>query len=248
MCSSYHPYRFLPSAKTDRGLNQFLINTTTPHHTHKNPHPPTPTQPTEAPQNALQAVIFMAAKKKAVKKPTPRTPPKTLTPEMQLFADTYLSNGLNQVRAYMHHHPNATYTTANKEAKRWRAHPLVQAYIQERLAASSMSADEALRRLTEHAMGDMDDLLDERGQFDIDKARALGVTHLITEYTTDETETEGIAKRKVKTKLYNAQTALELILKAHGRLVEKRELSNPGGQPLTIVMANPDTKKGLDDL
>ena len=99
-----------------------------------------------------------------------------------------------------------------------------------------MSAEEALYRLSAIARGDMDNFISADGWLDLGKARELGLTPLIHELTTDrriEPGEDGGVVEKVKLKLYNAQTALVDLLKAHGRFIERRDITS-GGEPIKV--------------
>lgn len=105
--------------------------------------------------------------------------------------------------------------------------PEIEQAISNRLTESAMSADEVLRRLAEHARGDIDDYLNDDGQFDLPKARRAKKTGLIKKLKTKRTvrvldDTEYVTT-EVEFELYDAQAALVNIGKHHGLFVDKTE-------------------------
>ena len=107
----------------------------------------------------------------------------------------------------------------------------IQKEIKANIAEKQMRADEVLTRLADHARGDMGDFLDIGSmafQVDLDKAKEMGLTHLIKKVKMRtittlskegvETETNDIA-----IELYDAQAALVQIGKSLGVLKENIE-------------------------
>jgi hypothetical protein len=77
-----------------------------------------------------------------------------------------------------------------------------------------MSADEVLARLSEHARGDMGDLLGPSGMvLDLQTAKERGLTHLI--------KSLNWTQHGLRIELYDAQSALVQLGKAHGLFVDR---------------------------
>lgn len=110
--------------------------------------------------------------------------------------------------------------TARKRASTLLARPDVQAAVQQLLEEKVMSASEVEARLGDHARADIDEFLDDEGFFDIELARAAGVTHLIREWESNEIyDKDGNHIRtRTKVKLHDAQAALTTLAKRHGML------------------------------
>lgn len=167
-----------------------------------------------------------------------------LTDKQRLFVYNYLSNGFNATDAAQTAGYKGDYRTLSVTGYDNLRNPKIRVLIDEHLTEAAMSADEAVARLGRIAKGDMSAFIDADNNLDLDKARALGVTHLIKEL--EETEVydkDGGAMRvKRKAKLYDAQSALVDILKLHGRFVDRKDLTTNGQSLLgfEIVMTDDD--------
>jgi len=117
--------------------------------------------------------------------------------------------------------------------------PEIQAAIQARLAELTMSADEVLVRISDHARGDMSDFLTIAeedvvieqhingvltttetvrrpvARFDLEKAEKAGKLHLIKSYS--------LTDKGLRAELYDAHAALSLLAKIHGLLIDRTE-------------------------
>lgn len=123
----------------------------------------------------------------------------------------------------------------------------VQEEIQRRVAEMTLTANETLVRLAEHARGDMGDFMHitENGpRLDLQPAALMGKTRLIRKVKTktrtyrdhslgDEDEDNLVTEVDTEIELYNAQSALELIAKHHGLLDNK---SGTEEQPFVVKM------------
>lgn len=127
----------------------------------------------------------------------------------------------------------------------------------------TMPKMETLFRLGRIAAGDLDDLLDDNGDFNIDLARERGTTFLLKKIEIDRDVIEvkeggedlerSIIKEKVKVTIHDPLKALELLGK-HGKLfVERIEATGRDGSPLLpdggakVVFYIPDNGRGDGD-
>ena len=138
-----------------------------------------------------------------------------LTDKQQAFIDEYFKCHFNATRAYI----AAGYSPKNAgpNAGNLLNTTKIRAAIDERLKRETISADEALRLLVDHATGDLGDYIDDDGYLDIERARADGKTHLIREYRQNETYSDDgdLKYSRVSVKLYDAQSALKEIIKLY---------------------------------
>jgi phage terminase small subunit len=96
-------------------------------------------------------------------------------------------------------------------------------YIRLRLDERLMSADEVLIRLTEHARGDLSEFADIQLMTDL---KQHPKAHLIKRLTMDVYEDKnGKVHYKTHFELYDAQAALDKIMRYHGMYNDKVEIS-----------------------
>ena len=105
--------------------------------------------------------------------------------------------------------------TARSQASRMLTNVNIRQAVNAGLALQAMPADEVLARLAAHARGSMADLLSDTGEIDLESARTRGVLHLI--------KSRSVTKEGERVELYDAQTALIALAKAHGLFIEKTE-------------------------
>jgi phage terminase small subunit len=141
-----------------------------------------------------------------------------LTTKQQAFVEAYLVCGFNATEAAR----RAGYSDRTAHAIGWEnlRKPEIAAAIQQGLSERAMSADEVLTRIAEHARGTMDDFLDDAGDIDLKRGRERGRLHLV--------KSRSVTKEGERIELYSAQTALELLAKHHGLLVDRQEVGMPG--------------------
>lgn len=106
----------------------------------------------------------------------------------------------------------------------------IRSRIQERLNTKAMSADEVLARLSEHARGDIGDLLRPSGIIDLEGAKERGLTHMI--------KSLNWTQHGLKVELYDAQAALVHLGKAHGLFVDRTRHEGADGGPLVVTYVN----------
>lgn len=128
--------------------------------------------------------------------------------------------------------------------------PDIELAIRQHLQEKAMSADEVLMRLADQARGNMGDFIvfDEEGRASIDLEHAPH--HIIKKITLNKAtklteDGELITDYKHYVELYDAQSALQLLAKHHGLLVDRTEVTGKDGKDLPIVLLPPGA---LDDL
>lgn len=162
----------------------------------------------------------------------------------QQFVNEYLKCWVGS-EAYKRVYPNSSDAAARVSAHELLTNPNIAEAIQKRIAENTMSADEVLSRLAEHARGDIGDLLDDGGRIDWGKAKESGKTRLVKKITVrtvtakeSTTETESI-------ELYDAQSALVQIGRNHKLFTDKTEVSTPKGDPFKIEVDMIDYRNEL---
>jgi len=170
-----------------------------------------------------------------------------LSKKHQRVLDQYLIL-FNQTKAYQLVYPKATYESARTSAAALFAIPNFSAHLQARLAEVHMSAEEAIKLLSDMARGDIAQIMDVSGMgfsLNMQRAQELGLTKLIKKVkqktTTHLPKNESDEDREVnelEVELYDAQAAIDKILKIHGKYVDKMELTGKDGAPL-----QPETMK-----
>jgi len=98
-----------------------------------------------------------------------------------------------------------------------------------RLASIGLTQEEVRDRLAAHATGDLDDFLDEHGNFDLEKARRFKKTKLIKKL---KIKPDG----EIEFELYDAQSALNTFAKMHGMLTPQAGEEEEGETIKTIVV------------
>jgi phage terminase small subunit len=152
------------------------------------------------------------------------------------FADEYLRNGFNGTKAAIF----AGYAerSAYNQASRLMNNDEILAYINARLEELTMSADEVLLRLAEHARAEYSQYFtyaqftDDDGNkewvvgFDFDRCMADGKMHLIKKVKHD-------SRGHIEVEFYDAQTALINIGRAHKLFSDGLDMTS-GGKPLKL--------------
>jgi phage terminase small subunit len=121
--------------------------------------------------------------------------------------------------------------------------PYIRAFIDKRLSESVMSADEALKRLSDQARASLLPFIDITDEgfvyFNFSHPEAKKYMHLIKKVKSKRTRRmEGGGKNAemwedewVEVELYDAQSALEKIGKYHGLFIDRTDLTS-GGKPI----------------
>lgn len=138
-----------------------------------------------------------------------------LTDKQRVFVETYLTCW-NATEAAKQAH----YAAPGQQGHRLLKNVEIQAEIARRVADKAMTADEVLLRLADQARGSMEDFLDDAGDIDLGLARENKKLHLL--------KARSITKEGERIELYSAQSALELLARHHGLLVDRQETGPPG--------------------
>lgn len=172
--------------------------------------------------------------------------------KMQAFANFYIGEAsFNATRAAKLAKYTGDGNTLAVTGSRLLRNAKVSAYINEKLKRCAMSANEVLSRLTEIARGNVDDLLDDDGNFNLKIAKQRNKTHLLKKIKTKRTlkqsktetneelselladdEAEELTKQteilfeEVEFELYSAHEALRDLGKFHKLFTEKIETHN----------------------
>ena len=138
----------------------------------------------------------------------------------------------------------------------------IQKAIERRISEKAMSADEVLLRLGDMARGDFGDFVDiESMSFSmaLQKAKELGLTHLIKKVkqrTTMTLKKDGDAEEVhwFEVELHDSQAALVHLGKHHKLFTDKVEHTGKDGNPLKVEIeyvnspiASPDVPSGTGD-
>ena len=180
------------------------------------------------------------------KKPKPDT--KSALNHQQLkFADYYLGEcSFNGVQSAMKAGYRGSYDTLCVTASRLLRNPKVAAYLEEEFTKNTMSANEVMARLADHARGSLIDVLDESGEFDIQDARRRGKDHLLKKLKV----TRNINRNKdggefetvnYEYEIHDKLSALEKIGRVHSLFTDKHELTGKDGG--AVIFSLEDWKK-----
>ena len=160
---------------------------------------------------------------------------KKLTNKQQVFIDEYLLrfNATKAARA-------AGYSAKGAYQQGWALLriPEIQAAIKARLDEVHMSADEALKLLSDMGRSDMGDFLDVSGMgfnLDLSDAKEKGLTKLIkkvkqktTTFIAKKESDEDREVHELEIELYDAQAAIRDVLKISGKFVDKVDVTSDG--------------------
>jgi phage terminase small subunit len=177
-----------------------------------------------------------------------------LTTKQRLFVESYLSNGFNATEAARMAGYKGSENTLSSVGYENLRKPEIAALVSERMNEAAMSANEVLARLSAIARGNLEDVVDEDGRFDFDKARRAKKTGLLkklkrkatkkqvdarTEGKDEEAETieTSVVYEEVEFEMYSAHEALKDLGKYHKLFAERYEHSGPGGTaiPITVI-------------
>jgi phage terminase small subunit len=145
----------------------------------------------------------------------------------------------------------AGYAHPNKQGPRLLVNVGIAEAIKQRISEKAMSADEVLTRLAEHARGDMGDFLDISSvafQVDLDRAKDLGITHLIKKVkmrTTTTLSKEGVETEThdIEIELYDAHAALVDIGRYHALFTDNTKTDITSGGKQIFVDVGEDVNK-----
>ena len=155
-----------------------------------------------------------------------------LTKANEVFISEYLKC-FNGTEAYCIAYPKSKRESARRSASDLLTNPDIKAEITRRLDEVHMSADEALKLLSDIARGDVGEIIDNFGSVDLLEARSKGKTKLIKKIK-QRTITK-IGKNKsdpdeeiheTEVELYPADAAIRDVLKIHGKYKDTVQLPN----------------------
>jgi phage terminase small subunit len=163
---------------------------------------------------------------------------KELPQRQKLFVEYYLQN------------PNATEAairagyserTARSQGQRLLTNVDIAKAVGSRVEEAAMSADEVLRRLTEHGRASLADVLDDEGQFNLSKAKREGKDHLLKKLKVKEFVTTSQKGNEYKTvtyeyEIHDPQAALVHLGKYHKLFTDKSEINVTGSFEVESVI------------
>lgn len=148
-----------------------------------------------------------------------------MTLKQSLFVSSYIASGGNAAAAARFAgYRGSPHTLEVVGAENLRK-PEIADEIRRRTEHAAASADEVLSILTDHARGDISDVLDGNGVPSIGVARKRRVTRSIRKYKSITTSrrigTETETETKVEVELYDAQAAAVQLGRYHGLFVDR---------------------------
>lgn len=183
-----------------------------------------------------------------------------LDPEDLLILKEYFSNGMNGTRAWMETHPDSQYDSASVSFTRWLGKAKIAPVIEHIRKQLAMDVFEAVARMGAIARGNIGNFL-KRGAdgfmyLDLSNPEALNNMHLVEQIETKRErrivgygeEAEEFEGEWVKVKLYSSPAALRDILKMHGKLTTRMEVTGKDGAPLVPPIDADGYKQSIDAL
>lgn len=161
-----------------------------------------------------------------------------------LILKEYFSNGMNGTRAWMATHPESQYDSASVSFHEWLRNPKIQPVMKKIREEIAMDVVEAVARMGAIARGDIRHFLvrgaDGFMYLDISNPEAQAHMHLVEQIETKRErrivgygeQAEEFEGEWVKVKLYSAHEAQRDVLKMHGKLVKKMEVTGKDGEAL----------------
>lgn len=145
--------------------------------------------------------------------------------------------------------------SARQQGDRLMSNDGILAEITKRMDEAHMSANEALRLLADQARGDMAQLMDISSvgfNLDMKRAQELGLTKLIKRVkqktTTYQSKRESEEDREItelEIELYDAQSAIDKILRVHGKYKDTIDLTT-GGEKIIVTLVKEDDATSRD--
>ncbi len=169
----------------------------------------------------------------------------SLTKKQRVFIEEYLQcwNAAEAAR-------RAGYSerTARIQASKLLTKTNIQEEIQKRISEKAMSADEVLLRLGDMARGDLGDFVDIESMsyhLSLQKAKELGLTHLIKKVKqrtviTQKKDGDEEEQHYIEIELHDSQAALEKLGRHHKLFTDKTEITGKDGDNLTIHIVGSD--------
>lgn len=108
----------------------------------------------------------------------------------------------------------------------------IKTIIDDRIAASQMSADEALKRTSDIARFNIGSMLDNNGFLDIENAQKSGLLSMVKKIKQKRTIHKGktenekdIVELETEVEIYDGQAAIRDMLRVHGKFKDKVDVS-----------------------
>ena len=115
--------------------------------------------------------------------------------------------------------------------------PKIKEQIDGSLAALTMPANVVLKQLTDIATSSIEDVLDEDGRFDYEKAHEAGKLPLVKKLKRKVGRSkEGETWEEIEFEMYSSHEALRDLGKHHKLFTEKTEITGKDGEPLTTIV------------
>ena len=138
--------------------------------------------------------------------------------------------------------------TARTQGSKLLTNVDISAEIENRIAEMAMSADEVLLRLGDMARGDIGEFMDiESMSFNLalEKAKELGLTHLIKKVkqrTTITQKKDGDEEENhwIELELHDSQSALVHLGKHHKLFTDKTEITGKDGNAIRVTLIDND--------
>lgn len=174
---------------------------------------------------------------------------KPLSRKHQRVLDEYLIC-FSQWRAYQAVYPNTTYDSAKAASSKLFTDVNFLAHLSDRLNEVHMSADEALKLVTDIARGDVTEFITPFGNIDIDLLRKSGKGRLIKKIKQKTVTKIGKGEKDEDTEildteieLYDAQAAQRDLLKIHGKFLERVDVTSGGEKVKGFIGWTPENWK-----
>lgn len=159
----------------------------------------------------------------------------------------YFSNGQNGTLAWMATHPDSQYDSASVSFFRWLRNAKISPIVERIRTELAMDVLEAVSRVAAIARGNPMPFLREGADgfwyLDVSSPEAHAHMYLVESIETKRErriagfgeEAEEFEGEWVKVKLHSAPAALRDILKIHGKLINRMELTGKDGKPLNTT-------------
>lgn len=173
-------------------------------------------------------------------------PKKKLTPKQEAFAENYLANGFNGVQAARDAGYQGSDGTLRAVASENLTKPNIASRVRARLDGLAANADEVLNLLGDHLRadhGDLEQCWKENGDFDLKKAKELGLSHLIKKIKRKKrpvfegAKPTGTYEYEVELETYSAQEAASKLLPVLGLKQRASENSKDAERKKTALDA-----------
>ena len=160
----------------------------------------------------------------------------------RLFIDKYFELGLNATQAYMAVY-QCDWPTANANGPKLLVNTSVKEEIDYRLEQYALSSAQVLGRLSLQAQSDIGDFASIDSTKDLEDHPLSAVVHKFKKRTW--TDKAGDKHEEVELELYNSQSALVHLGKAHSLFTDKIEHSSDPKKPMVVKVIGGVSMKDL---